>query len=88
MFIVSLSCSPSLVYHIVVPWVQVSNAFYASLTLLKASNPGGLPSLPLLVFRCFIPRSLLCTLFGYFLAIYWSCKIADSNQLGYVGPAP
>ena len=32
---------------IAVPWVRVSNAFYASLRLLKAGNSGGLPSLPL-----------------------------------------
>ena len=39
---------------IVVPWVRVSNAFYASLRLLKAGNSGGLPSLSLLGFRCFV----------------------------------
>ena len=31
---------------IVVPWVRVSNAFYAPLRLLKAANSGGLPSSP------------------------------------------
>ena len=33
---------------IVVPWVRVSNAFYASLRLLKADNSGGLPFLSFL----------------------------------------
>ena len=59
---------------IAVPWVRVSNAFYASLRLLKAGNSGGLPSLSLLVFRYFYVReSPVWTLFGAFLAIYWSC---------------
>ena len=59
---------------IAVPWVRVSNAFYASLWLLKASNSGGLLSLSLLVFRYFYVReSPVWTLFGAFLAIYWSC---------------
>ena len=54
--------------------VRVSNAFYASLRLLKAGNSGGLPSLSLLVFRYFYVReSPVWTLFGAFLAIYWSC---------------
>ena len=39
---------------IVVPWVRVSNAFYASLRLPKAGNSGGLPSLSLLGFRWFV----------------------------------
>ena len=42
---------------IAVPWVRVSNAFYASLRLLKAGNSGGLPSLSLLVFRYFMSRN-------------------------------
>lgn len=59
---------------IAVPWVRVSNAFYASLRLLKASHSGGLLSLSLLVFRYFCVReSPVWTLFGAFLAIYWSC---------------
>ena len=59
---------------IAVPWVRVSNAFSASLRLLKAGNSGGLPSLSLLVFRYFYVReSPIWTLFGAFLAIYWSC---------------
>ena len=59
---------------IAVPWVRVSNAFYASLWLLKASNSGGLLSLSLLVFRYFYVReSPVWTLLGAFLAIYWSC---------------
>ena len=59
---------------IAVPWVRVSNAFYASLRLLKAGNSGGLPSLSPLVFRYFYVReSPVWTLFGAFLAIYWSC---------------
>ena len=54
---------------IAVPWVRVSNAFYASLRLLKAGNSGGLPSLSLLVFRYFYVReSPVWTLFGAFLA--------------------
>ena len=58
---------------IVVPWVRVFNAFYASLRLLKAGNSGGLPSVSLLVFRYFYVReSPVWTLFGAFLAIYWS----------------
>ena len=58
---------------IAVPWVRVSNAFYASLSLLKASNSGGLLSLSLLVFLYFYVReSPVWTLFGAFLAIYWS----------------
>ena len=40
-----------LVHFFTVRWVRVSNAFYASLRLLKAGNSGGLPSLSLLVFR-------------------------------------
>ena len=39
---------------IVVPWVRVSNAFYASLRLPKAGNSGGLPSLSVLGFRWFV----------------------------------
>ena len=59
---------------IAVPWVRVSNAFYASLRLLKAGNSGGLPSLSLLAFHCFnVRESPVWTLFGGFLAIYWSC---------------
>ena len=59
---------------IAVPWVRVSNAFYASLRLLKAGNSGGLPSLSLLVCLYFYVReSPVWTLFGAFLPIYWSC---------------
>ena len=47
-----------------VPWVRVSNAFYASLRLLKAGNSGGLPSLSLLVFLYFM---FMHHLFGHFL---------------------
>ena len=39
---------------IVVPWVRVSNAFYASLRLPKAGNSGGLLSLSVLGFRWFV----------------------------------
>ena len=49
---------------IAVPWVLVSNAFYASLRLLKAGNSGGLPSLSLLGFPCFMSVNHL---FGHFL---------------------
>ena len=53
--------------------VRVSNAFYASLRLLKAGNSGALSSLSLLVFRYFYVReSPVWTLFGAFFAIYWS----------------
>ena len=41
---------------IAVPWVRVSNTFYASLRLLKAGNAGGLPSLSLLSFPLFYVR--------------------------------
>ena len=59
---------------IALPWVRVSNVFYASLRLLKAGISGGLPSLSLLAFRYFYVReSPIWTLFGAFLAIYWSC---------------
>jgi len=47
-----------------VPWVRVSNAFYASLRLVKAGNSGRLPSLSLLVFRYFM---FVNHLFGHFL---------------------
>ena len=54
----------SLRTSIAVPWVRVSNAFYASLRLLKAGNSGGLPSLSFLVFRYFMSVNHL---FGHFL---------------------
>ena len=77
---------------IAVPWVRVSNAFYASLRLLKAGNSGGLPSLSLLVFRYFYVReSPVWTLFGAFLAIYWSCKLAqvgEGKPSSFVGLPP
>ena len=57
----------SLRTSIVVPWERVSNAFYASLRLLKAGNSGGLPSLSLLVFAYF---TTVNHLFGHFLGTF------------------
>ena len=77
---------------IAVPWVRVSNAFYASLRLLKAGNSGGLPSLCLLVFRYFMSLNHLFGHFlGSFLAIYWSCKLAqvrEGKPTSFVGLPP
>ena len=77
---------------IAVPWVRVSNAFYASLRLLKAGNSGGLPMLCLLVFRYFMSLNHLFGHFlGSFLAIYWSCKLAqvrEGKPTSFVGLPP
>ena len=48
---------------IAVPWVRVSNAFYASLRLLKAGNSGGLPSSPVVLMS-------VNQLFGHFLGAF------------------
>ena len=75
-----------------VPWVQVSNAFYASLRLLKADNSGELPSLSLLGFRYFMSVNQLFGHFlGSFLEIYLSCKVAQGGKgrpTSFVGLAP
>ena len=52
-----LIVAPPLHTSFVVPWVRVSNAFYASVRLLKAGNPGGLSSLSLLGFPLFCFRN-------------------------------
>ena len=73
------------------PWVRVSNAFYASLRLLKAGNSGGLPSLSLLVFRYFMSVNHL---FGHFLGLscnLLACKLAqvgEGKPTSFVGLAP
>ena len=70
--------------------VQVSNAFYASLSLLKTAILVGFShshSFPLSYVRNY--------LFGHFLrsflAIYWSCKVAQEGEgkpTSFVGLAP
>ena len=50
---------------IAVPWVRVSNAFYASLRLLKAGNSGGLPlAFPLSFPLCYVRESPVWTFWG------------------------
>ena len=66
---------------ITVPWMRV----YAYLRLLKAGISGGLPSLSLLVFPpgfplFYVRESPVWTRFGTFLAIYWSCKLAQVGE--------
>ena len=72
--VVSLSLRTS----IAAPWVRLSNV---SLGLLKAGNSGGLPSLSPLSFPLFYVREPpVWTLLGSFLAVYWSCKLAQVGE--------
>ena len=70
--------------------VRVSNAFYASLRLLKAGNFGGLPSLTQFsVIHARNPH--FGHVLGSFLAVYWSCKVVQVGQgkpTSFFGLAP
>ena len=64
---------------IAVPWVRVSNAFYASLRLRKAGNSGWLPSLSLFVFRFFMSVNHL---FGHFWGLSCNLLVMQSSASG------